>query len=115
MVILSIKNNRFLGCSRYPECRSTKSLSTGVACPKEGCKGHLIERTTKRGKVFYGCSAFPACTFATWDKPVNEKCDKCGFPMLVLKETKRKGNFKRCLKCKAEYQIEGEQEQEEAG
>ena len=106
MVILNIKNNRFLGCSKYPECRNTKSLTIGVSCPNEKCDGNLIERSTKRGKLFYGCSSYPTCTFATWDKPINEKCEKCGFPMLVHKETKRKGVFKRCIKCRAEYQVE---------
>ena len=106
MVILNIKNNRFLGCSKYPECRNTKSLTIGVSCPNEKCDGNLIERSTKRGKLFYGCSSYPTCTFATWDKPINEKCEKCGFPMLVHKETKRKGVFKRCIKCRAEYPVE---------
>ncbi len=106
MVILNIKNNRFLGCSKYPECRNTKSLTIGVPCPNEKCSGNLIERSTKRGKLFYGCSSYPTCTFATWDRPINEKCEKCGFPMLVHKETKRKGIFNRCIKCKAEYTVE---------
>jgi len=105
MVILNIKNNRFLGCSRYPECRNTRSLSTGVPCPVKGCPGTLIERNTKRGKVFYGCSAHPACNYATWDRPVNEHCTACGYPILVYKETKRKGTFNRCPKCKTEYPI----------
>lgn len=107
MVVLNIKNNRFLGCSRYPECRNTKSLSTGVPCPADGCKGMIIERTTKRGKTFFGCSEHPSCNFATWDRPVNEKCASCGFPILVYKESKRKGNFHRCIKCKAEFPIAG--------
>lgn len=106
MVILNIKNNRFLGCSKYPECRNTKSLTIGVSCPNEKCNGNLIERSTKRGKVFFGCSSYPSCTFATWDRPIDEKCKKCGFPILVHKETKRKGTFKRCIKCRAEYPIE---------
>jgi DNA topoisomerase-1 len=105
MVILNVKNNRFLGCSRYPECKNTKSLSTGVHCPMEGCPGQLIERTTRRGKTFYGCSAHPNCNFATWDLPVNKPCDACGYPMLVYKESKRKGNYYRCLKCRAETQL----------
>lgn len=110
MVVLNIKGNRFLGCSKYPDCKNTKSISTGVPCPQDDCEGHLIERSTKRGKVFYGCSGYPKCSFATWDAPINEKCDACGFPMLVHKETKSKGQFKRCIKCKAEYTIETPEE-----
>ena len=112
MVILNIKNNRFLGCSKYPECRNTKSLTIGVSCPTETCDGNLIERSTKRGKLFYGCSSYPTCTFATWDRPINEKCEKCGFPILVHKETKRKGVFNRCIKCRAEYSVEPEESTE---
>jgi DNA topoisomerase-1 len=105
MVILTMNGKRFLGCSRYPECKNTKSLSTGVACPREGCKGFLIERRTKRGKLFYGCNAYPNCTYATWDKPVGTKCTSCGFPMLVLKDTKRRGRYNMCPQCKTEYPI----------
>jgi DNA topoisomerase-1 len=112
MVVLNIKNNRFLGCSQYPKCKNTKSLSTNVPCPNEECEGMLIERSTKRGKLFYGCSEYSKCTFASWDRPVNEKCQKCGFPILVDKETKRKGRFKRCIKCKAEYPVENSDESE---
>jgi len=105
MVILTMNGKRFLGCSRYPECKNTKSLSTGVACPQEGCKGFLIERRTKRGKLFYGCNAYPNCTYATWDKPVGTKCTACGFPMLVFKDTKRRGKYNMCPHCKTEYPI----------
>jgi len=110
MVVLSINGNRFLGCSRYPECRNTKSISTGVFCPREGCEGQLIERKTKRGRIFYGCNSYPKCTYATWDKPVAQKCSQCNFPILVYKETKRQGAFHKCPSCKAEYQIEGAKE-----
>jgi DNA topoisomerase-1 len=110
MVVLSINGNRFLGCSRYPECKNTKSISTGVSCPREGCTGHLIERKTRRGRMFYGCSAYPKCTYATWDRPVAQKCEKCGFPILVYKDTKKKGVYHKCPNCKAEYLIEGAKE-----
>jgi DNA topoisomerase-1 len=109
MVILNVKNNRFLGCSKYPECKNTKSLSTGVHCPNEGCPGFLIERTTRRGKTFYGCSAHPACNFATWDMPVAQPCATCNYPILVYKESKRKGNHYRCPKCRAEFAVPGSQ------
>ncbi len=106
MVVLSIKGNKFLGCSQYPECKNTKSISTGVTCPQEGCGGSIIERKTKRGKIFFGCSNYPTCTFASWDRPVDKKCQQCGYPVLVYKDTKRKGAFLRCLSCKAEYMID---------
>ncbi len=102
MVILSINGNRFLGCSRYPECKNTKMFSTGINCPQPGCTGQILERKTRRGKTFYGCSAYPKCTFATWDKPVDKKCPQCGYPILLLSNTKRKGPLIRCPSCKFE-------------
>jgi DNA topoisomerase-1 len=105
MVILTINGRRFLGCSKYPECRNTKSLTTGIACPREGCAGFLIERRTKRGKSFYGCNTYPKCNYATWDKPINQKCGNCGFPILVYKDTKRKGRYNLCPHCKTEYPL----------
>jgi DNA topoisomerase-1 len=102
MVVLSVKGRKFLGCSRYPECKSTKSISTGVHCPQPGCEGTIVERKTRRGKTFYGCSAYPKCTFATWDRPVDTKCTSCGFPLMVYKENQRKGAFLSCPSCRAE-------------
>ncbi|MBN1982162.1 MAG: type I DNA topoisomerase [Chitinivibrionales bacterium] len=112
MLILNVKNNRFMGCSRYPECKNTKSMTTGVTCPVVGCGGELIERSTRSGKLFYGCNRYPQCTFATWDKPLSEPCPQCQYPVLVYKETKRKGNFKRCIQCKAEIRIRSEEDQD---
>jgi DNA topoisomerase-1 len=105
MVILTVNGKRFLGCSKYPDCKNTKALSTGVSCPREGCGGFLIERRTKRGKIFYGCSTYPKCNYATWDKPLAEKCENCKFPILLFKDTKRKGKYKLCPNCKTEYPI----------
>jgi DNA topoisomerase I len=112
MLMLNINGNRFLGCSRYPECKNTKSLSTGIKCPQKDCNGELVERKTKRGKLFYGCNAYPKCTFATWDKPIDRKCTGCGYPILVLKESKQKGRSLRCPSCKARYPLDENKEQE---
>lgn len=82
---------RFYACSKFPECKYTESIkdetkNTGVICPR--ClQGELIEKRTKKGKIFYGCKNFPNCDMATWDKPVNEMCPKCNS---ILVETKRK-------------------------
>jgi DNA topoisomerase-1 len=94
----------FLACSGYPECKHTQSLNSngngkkiGVSCPQEGCNGDIVERTSKRGKLFYGCSNFPECTFATWDKPVDRECPICGAKFLTEKTTKKQGTFVTCL------------------
>ena len=107
MVVRSGKFGRFLACSAYPKCKNTKPISLGIPCPEPGCSGELTERRTKRGRVFYGCTAYPKCTFATWDKPVKQSCPNCEAAFLVEKNTKSKGTSLACLKCKSEFEIEG--------
>ncbi len=105
MVVKQGKYGDFLACSGYPECKNTRSLngnmknapSTGVKCPQEGCDGELVERKSKRGKIFYGCSRFPNCTYALWDKPVPKPCPLCGAPFLVEKTTKKEGTVLKCI------------------
>jgi DNA topoisomerase-1 len=67
-----------------------------MACPKTGCAGELVERRSKRGKVFYGCSRYPDCDFVSWNRPVAQKCPKCGSPYLLEKTTKREGAIRVC-------------------
>ena len=93
---------RFLSCSRYPECTATKPMSLGINCPQEGCGGTLLERRSRSGKVFFGCSRYPACKFATWDLPTKQECPECGYPIMVEKVTNKKGRILRCLRCKHE-------------
>lgn len=102
LVIKTGRFGKFLACSNYPECKFTKPLGTGVQCPKEGCNGEIIQRQSKRGKIFYGCSNYPKCDFVSWDKPVNRTCPECGNVYMVEKSTKKKGDFLRCPKCKYE-------------
>ncbi|MBN1595175.1 type I DNA topoisomerase [candidate division FCPU426 bacterium] len=89
---------KFLACSRYPECRFTKSINKeiGVPCPLDGCGGQVIERRSKRGRMFYGCSHYPKCHFVSWDKPRAERCPQCGHPYLVEKNLKRTGVTTSC-------------------
>ena len=102
MVIKRGRYGAFLACSNYPECKNTKPLSTGVDCPKEGCDGKIVERRSKRGRVFYGCSNYPNCDFVSWDKPVNRECPQCGNRYMVEKNLKSKGLILRCPACKYE-------------
>jgi DNA topoisomerase I len=85
MVVKSGKFGRFLACSNYPTCKFTRPIETGVRCSQEGCDGMIVERRTRKGKVFYSCSNYPRCTFALWDKPIPEKCPQCDYPFLVEK------------------------------
>jgi len=87
----------FVACSQYPTCRYVQLKKTGVACPKDG--GEVVERRSRRGKVFFGCSNYPACDFTLWSRPLAERCPTCGSPYLLEKITKRHG---RQLVCNAE-------------
>jgi DNA topoisomerase-1 len=98
MVLKEGRFGKFLGCSGYPECKSTAPFSTGIACPEEGCKGSLAEKRTKKGKSFYGCSKYPACKYAIWDRPVAEECPQCGSKFLVEKYNRKTGRMKACPK-----------------
>ncbi|OGJ44713.1 DNA topoisomerase I [Candidatus Peregrinibacteria bacterium RIFOXYA12_FULL_33_12] len=94
MLIKTGRFGEFLACSGYPKCKNIESIVkyTGVDCPV--CKdGKVIEKRTKRGKIFYGCNKYPKCKFASWDEPVNEKCPKC--KSLVVK----KKDSLKCSKC----------------
>jgi len=91
---------RFLACSEYPSCKNTKPIPLGIKCPREKCEGDVIERRSKRGKVFYGCSKYPDCDFVSWNKPVNTACSECGNNYLLEIYSKAKGNFLQCPECK---------------
>lgn len=89
---------KFLACSGFPECRNTKPIvkDIGVTCP--GCdQGKIIERRSKKGRVFYGCNRYPECEFVSWDKPVNDPCPQCGSLMI---EKRARGQVTiSCTKC----------------
>lgn len=88
--------SRFIACSGYPDCRHAEPFSTGVACPRDGCKGALVEKSSKRGKVFYSCSTFPKCDYATWDWPIAKPCPVCDSKILTIKTTKARGEHVAC-------------------
>ena len=98
LVIKQSKYGKFTACSNYPECKyikpkeNNKEVVEIMDCPN--CNGKIVEKTTRRGKVFYGCNNYPKCKIATWDKPTGELCPKC---KSVLVETKS-GNIK-CSSC----------------
>ncbi|MDD5240614.1 MAG: type I DNA topoisomerase [Sulfuricella sp.] len=90
---------KFIGCSAYPKCKFLEPLEkprdSGVVCP-ECKKGSLIERKSRYGKMFYSCNTYPDCKYAVWNPPVAETCPKCGWPVLTIKTTKRRGTEKVC-------------------
>ncbi|HYY56641.1 MAG TPA: type I DNA topoisomerase [Pyrinomonadaceae bacterium] len=88
----------FVSCSNYPKCTYIKRETTGVACPRPGCRGEIVVKKSKRGKAFYGCSEYPKCDVVYWDKPVSEACPNCRAPFLLEKTTKKDGTFRYCAK-----------------
>jgi DNA topoisomerase I len=93
----------FISCSNYPKCKYIKQESTGVKCSRPGCKGELVVKKSKRGKVFYGCAAYPDCDRVYWDKPVAEACPNCNEPFLLEKTTKKQGTFRHCANEECGY------------
>jgi len=100
---MQIKRGRFgefLACSDYPTCKNTKPISTGVSCPEPDCGGKLVQRRSKKGKIFYSCSNYPSCKFALWERPISQICPQCEYPLLVEKNTQTQGIFLQCPACK---------------
>lgn len=111
MVVRHGRSGDFLGCSKFPKCRGTRSMPTGVKCPKDG--GEIAERRSKkRGKAFYGCENYPNCDFVVWDKPVAEACPECGYVGAEAKSNKTRGAFRKCLKCANEWDVPSPDEAE---
>ncbi|MBB6216466.1 DNA topoisomerase-1 [Anaerosolibacter carboniphilus] len=108
MVVKYGKFGKFLACSGYPECEHTRPFvhKIGVPCPH--CQGEIVERRSKKGRLFYGCINFPKCNFVTWSKPIDEKCPECG-TLLVEKKTK-KGTIIQCSSKECKYKRQGEEE-----
>jgi DNA topoisomerase-1 len=96
---LAVKDGRFgefTACSAYPECRYIKLKEVGLDCPRDGCGGRIVERRSRRGRVFFGCNNYPKCDFVTWYRPVAEGCPSCGRPYVLEKITKRDGTTHFC-------------------
>lgn len=105
MIIKKGRYGRFLACSAYPDCQNVQPIGTGVTCPQEDCDGELVERSSKKGKVFYSCSNYPNCKFATWNRPIPQPCPHCGHE--YVEEKVAKSNDKRifCPSCKKKVEL----------
>jgi len=104
--MLMIKHGRygqFTACSNYPDCKYIKKKTLGIACPQANCRGELVEKKSRRGKVFYGCSEYPNCQFTLWNKPVNKACPLCGARFLVERITKKQGPLHYCNSESCDY------------
>ncbi|WP_026585548.1 type I DNA topoisomerase [Bacillus sp. J33] len=98
MVFKMGRYGKFMACSNFPDCRNTKPIvkDIGVKCPK--CKeGNIIERKSKKRRIFYGCDRFPDCDFISWDKPLPRSCPKCD--NLLVEKKLKKGVQVQCVEC----------------
>ena len=92
------KFGRFIGCERYPNCDYVKNISLNVSCPK--CKeGEIVERKSRRKKIFYGCSRYPDCDFVSWYKPVAQECPNKDSYYMEKRYSKKKGEYLKCPNC----------------
>ena len=94
---------KFIACSNYPDCKFTKPIDLGIKCPKDDCKGKIAARRSKKGRMFYGCTAYPNCDFVSWDKPVPEPCPKCNNAYTVEKWKKDEGTSIICPESECDY------------
>ncbi|MBC8276515.1 MAG: type I DNA topoisomerase [Chloroflexi bacterium] len=94
MVLKTGRFGKFLACTGYPDCKKTMSfvVKTGVSCPQ--CGKELIERTTKKRRIFYGCSGFPQCKFAVNRRPVPQSCPQCGKMLIIYRD-----GWVKCTAC----------------
>ena len=101
LVVKQGRFGEFTACTGYPDCKYVKLKVTGAKCPLDG--GDIVERKSRRGKVFYGCANYPKCEFTLWNKPVLEPCPKCGREFLTEKITKRYGRQILCSNEQCDY------------
>ncbi len=118
LVIKEGPYGKFIGCSSYPQCHFIEPLEkpkdTAVRCP-ECHQGTILQRKSRRGKIFYSCSRYPDCKYALWNEPIAEVCPKCRWPILTVKVTKKRGREKICPQKNCGYSIaypEGESNEE---
>ena len=103
---MAIKEGRFgqfLACTGYPECTNTKAIviPTGVKCPK--CGKEIVQKRSRKGRIFYGCSGYPDCDVVFWNKPIDRTCPKCG--SLLMENTTKKYRYK-CSNSECDYREE---------
>ncbi len=96
MVVKTGRFGKFIACSAYPQCKTTKPLALGVKCPQPGCGGDLVQKRTRKGRSFFACGNYPKCEYALWDRPINKACPTCQAPFLVEKVSKQAGRSVQC-------------------
>ena len=108
MLIKLGRYGKFLACSGYPACKNIQPLvkpkALGITCPNCDA-GELMEKKSRYGKIFFSCNQYPKCKFALWDKPLEQPCPKCSFPLTVEKTTKRFGTVHKCQQEECDWEV----------
>jgi DNA topoisomerase I len=107
MVVKTGRFGKFIACSAYPQCKTTKPLALGVKCPQPDCGGDLVQKRTKKGRSFFACSHYPKCEYALWDRPVPKVCPTCQAPFLIEKVSKQDGRSVQCRNQECGYREAG--------
>ncbi|MBK8278507.1 MAG: type I DNA topoisomerase [Nitrospira sp.] len=107
MVVKTGRFGKFIACSAYPQCKTTKPLALGVKCPQPDCGGDLVQKRTKKGRSFFACSNYPKCEYALWDRPIPKACPTCQAPFLVEKVSKQDGRSVQCRNEECGYREAG--------
>ncbi|MBY0247261.1 MAG: type I DNA topoisomerase [Nitrospiraceae bacterium] len=107
MVVKTGRFGKFIACSAYPQCKTTKPLALGVKCPQPDCGGDLVQKRTKKGRSFFACSNYPKCEYALWDRPVPKTCPTCQAPFLIEKVSKQAGRSVQCRNDDCGYREAG--------
>ncbi|PTL39638.1 type I DNA topoisomerase [Alkalicoccus saliphilus] len=98
MVYKMGRYGKFMACSNFPECRNTKAIVKDIGVPCPSCnEGNVVERKSKKKRIFYGCDRYPECEFISWDKPIERKCPKCS--SLLVEKKSKKGTHVQCTEC----------------
>ena len=107
MVVKTGRFGKFIACSGYPQCKTTKALALGVKCPQPDCGGDLVQKRTRKGRSFFACSNYPKCEYALWDRPVPKACPTCQAPFLIEKVSKQDGRSVQCRNQDCGYREAG--------
>jgi DNA topoisomerase-1 len=107
MVVKTGRFGKFIACSAYPQCKTTKPLALGVKCPQPDCGGDLVQKRTRKGRSFFACGNYPKCEFALWDRPVPKICPTCQAPFLIEKVSKQAGRSVQCRNEECGYREAG--------
>ncbi len=101
LVIRWGRYGKFISCSGFPDCRHTEAWleKIGVQCPKDN--GDLVERKTRKGRIFYGCANYPDCDFTSWKQPLPTPCPECGALLVIAKK-----NLAQCLECEETFPLD---------